>query len=110
MSLSLSHNSVWPKHLIALLHLLCVLSIGYFQIGKPEIIFVGNLHGSDAVGKEMLLILVEYLCSNYGNEALVTRLVNSTRVHILPSMNPDGYEMVFEGKINRQRRVMYNNA
>ncbi|KAL7853622.1 hypothetical protein AOLI_G00204660 [Acnodon oligacanthus] len=68
---------------------------GIDQPGKPEIVFVGNLHGSDAVGKEMLLILVEYLCSNYGNEALVTRLVNSTRVHILPSMNPDGYEMIF---------------
>ncbi|XP_072518640.1 carboxypeptidase D, b [Salminus brasiliensis] len=69
---------------------------GIDETGKPEIMFVGNLHGSDAVGREMLLNLVEYLCSNYGSEALVTRLLNSTRVHILPSMNPDGYEMVLE--------------
>ncbi|KAI4897574.1 hypothetical protein NFI96_020857 [Prochilodus magdalenae] len=71
---------------------------GIDQPGKPEIMFVGNLHSNDAVGKEMLLKLVEYLCSSYGSEALVTRLVNSTRVHILPSMNPDGYEMASEAQ------------
>ncbi|XP_058270975.1 carboxypeptidase D-like [Hemibagrus wyckioides] len=59
--------------------------------GKPEIIFVGNLHGNDAVGQKILLHLIEYLCSNYGSEPLITQLVNSTRVHILPSVNPDGY-------------------
>lgn len=65
--------------------------------GKPEIIFVGNLHGNDAVGQGILLNLIEYLCSNYGSEPLITHLMNSTRVHILPSMNPDGYNMVEEG-------------
>ncbi|KAK3555766.1 hypothetical protein QTP86_028950 [Hemibagrus guttatus] len=59
--------------------------------GKPEIIFVGNLHGSDAVGQKILLNLIEVLCSNYGSEPFITQLVNSTRVHILPSVNPDGY-------------------
>lgn len=55
--------------------------------------FVGNLRGNDAVGQGTLLNLVGYLCSSYGSEPLITQLLNSTRVHILPSMNPDGYEM-----------------
>lgn len=54
--------------------------------------YVGNTRGNDAVSQEILLNLVEYLCSNYGNEPLITQLVNRTRVHILPSMNPDGNE------------------
>ncbi|XP_047661258.1 carboxypeptidase D, b isoform X1 [Tachysurus fulvidraco] len=64
--------------------------------GKPEIIFVGNLRGNDAVGQKILLNLVEYLCRNYGSEPLITQLVNSTSVHILPCVNPDGYGMAEE--------------
>uniref|UniRef100_W5LKU9 Carboxypeptidase D, b n=1 Tax=Astyanax mexicanus TaxID=7994 RepID=W5LKU9_ASTMX len=69
---------------------------GIDEPGKPEIMLVGNLNGPDSVGREMLLNLVEYLCSNYGSDAYVTRLVNTTRVHIMPSMNPDGYEMTIK--------------
>ncbi|KAB5548691.1 hypothetical protein PHYPO_G00058480 [Pangasianodon hypophthalmus] len=81
-------------------------NLGTDEPGKPEVIFVGNLHGNDAVGQEILLNLIEYLCSNYGSEPLITQLVNSTRVHILPSMNPDGYEMAEEApeyfNVNRE--------
>ncbi|KAF4077661.1 hypothetical protein AMELA_G00210550 [Ameiurus melas] len=65
---------------------------GTDEPGKPEIMYVGNTRGNDAISQEILLNLVEYLCSNYGNEPLITQLVNRTRVHILPSMNPDGNE------------------
>ncbi|XP_066502656.1 carboxypeptidase D, b isoform X2 [Hoplias malabaricus] len=75
------------------------LNTGSDQPGKPAIVFVGNLQGNDVFGREMLLNLVGYLCSNYGSNTLVTRLVNSTRIHILPSVNPDGYEMALEGMI-----------
>lgn len=55
------------------------------------------MHGNDAVGQKILLNLVEYLCRNYGSEPLITQLVNSTSVHILPCVNPDGYGMAEEG-------------
>uniref|UniRef100_A0A671RGI3 Carboxypeptidase D, b n=1 Tax=Sinocyclocheilus anshuiensis TaxID=1608454 RepID=A0A671RGI3_9TELE len=66
---------------------------GVDQQGKPEVMFLGNLHGNEFIGREILLNLVEYLCRNYGEDPLVTRLVNSTKIHIMPSMNPDGYEL-----------------
>lgn len=66
--------------------------------GKPEVMFVGNMHGNEVIGCEILLNLIEYMCRNYGKDALVTRLVNSTRIHIMPSMNPDGYELALKGK------------
>ncbi|XP_026051165.1 carboxypeptidase D, b [Carassius auratus] len=69
---------------------------GVDQKGKPEVMFLGNLHGNEFIGREILLNLVEYLCRSYGSDPLVTRLVSSTRIHIMPSVNPDGYELALK--------------
>ena len=45
----------------------------------------------------MLILLVRYLCMNYGNDDIVTKLVKSTRIHILPMLNVDGVMKAREG-------------
>ena len=87
-----------------------LLQLSYFYFGltmflsldsddlKPMVKYVGNIHGNEAVGKELLIHFAKYLLQSYSSPSsnadfeAIKKLIDTTDIHILPSMNPDGFE------------------
>ncbi|CAH0564074.1 unnamed protein product [Brassicogethes aeneus] len=67
------------------------------MIGKPDVKYIGNIHGNEAVSRELMLHLIHYLTTSYSTDPYIRWLLDNTRIHILPSMNPDGFEVSKEG-------------
>jgi hypothetical protein len=49
------------------------------------------------LGRELLLHLADHLCTSYlAGDPDTRKLVDSTRIHLIPSMNPDGWKIATE--------------
>lgn len=66
--------------------------------GEPMMKWVGNMHGNEALGRQMLAYYVENLLVNYGKDVRVTNLIDNTNILVMISMNPDGFERAKEGE------------
>lgn len=72
-------------------------NVGQRNLGEPMVKYVANMHGDEAVGRELLIILGQYLLDRYGKDDRISRLVNQTDIYLMPSMNPDGFEKSLVG-------------
>ncbi|XP_045809378.1 carboxypeptidase SOL1 isoform X2 [Trifolium pratense] len=70
------------------------------QETEPAFKYIGNVHGDEPVGRELLIILANWLCDNYLKDPLATLIVENVHLHLLPSMNPDGYTLRKRGNAN----------
>ncbi|RPJ40320.1 MAG: hypothetical protein EHM19_13860, partial [Candidatus Latescibacterota bacterium] len=64
--------------------------------GEPEVVFVGCHHAREIISVEMPYLFAEYLLENYGSDSLVTALVDSREIWIVPLVNPDGHQYVVD--------------
>ncbi|KAJ0972802.1 hypothetical protein J5N97_020761 [Dioscorea zingiberensis] len=67
---------------------------------EPSFKFIGNVHGDEPVGRELLIHLANWLCDNYMKDSLAMTIVKNVHLHILPTMNPDGFALRRRGNAN----------
>ncbi|KAF6146373.1 hypothetical protein GIB67_020467 [Kingdonia uniflora] len=68
---------------------------------EPAFKYIGNVHGDEPVGRELLMKLAYWLCDNYyKKDPLATLIVKNVHLHILPTMNPDGFSLRIRGNAN----------
>jgi len=61
---------------------------------KPEFLYLGNIHGDETFGRELLIHLVLDICDRYhAGDAHTRWLVHETDIYVVFSANPDGYHM-----------------
>ncbi|KAK3803986.1 hypothetical protein RRG08_066222 [Elysia crispata] len=77
----------------------------------PNVKYIANMHGNEVVGRELLLHLAQYYLSQYGKNVTLTRFLQATRVHLMPTMNPDGFsnaEQACHGVTGRGNALGYD--
>ena len=50
------------------------------------------------MGKELLIHLIDFYVTSYNTNATITNFLDNTIVHIMPTMNPDGWDDSVEGQ------------
>lgn len=56
---------------------------------RPDVKYIANMHGNEVLGRELLLYFADYLLNNQ-KDSDVVYLLKNMRIHLMPSLNPDG--------------------
>ncbi|KAF7490277.1 Carboxypeptidase -like protein [Sarcoptes scabiei] len=83
------NNSIWALEISD--------NPGEHEPGEAEIKLIANIHGNEAIGRELLLHLIDLLIGSYRTDPQIKWLVDNLRIHIVPTMNPDGFDRAIEG-------------
>ena len=60
---------------------------------KYSCLIDGTIHGYEWEAGEACLYLCEYLLINYGKNDTISKILNTTKVYIIPILNPDGRQV-----------------
>jgi hypothetical protein len=66
------------------------------EVHRPRLVWDGTTHGNENIGTEACWYFMQQLVGRYGIDPLITQLVNTREIWIIPVINP-------EGLINRTR-------
>lgn len=57
---------------------------------EPQFLYTSSMHGDETTGYVLMLRLIDYLLSNYGQDQRITNMVDNMEIWINPLANPDG--------------------
>tara|TARA_B110000003_G_C16624386_1_gene524353 strand:- start:73 stop:1638 length:1566 start_codon:yes stop_codon:yes gene_type:complete len=57
---------------------------------EPSFLYTSSMHGNELTGYILCLRLIDHLLNGYGNDTILTNLVNQIDIWINPLANPDG--------------------
>jgi len=60
---------------------------------EPEVRIVSTIHGDEPPGTELILRMIDSLCSSYNHDPHITNLINNREIWFIPLFNPDGYTL-----------------
>lgn len=77
-----------------------------FRVGAPRnstekdhrktILVTGGLHGREWISTSSVTYLLWSTITSYGNESIITKLLQDVDIVFIPVLNPDGYEYTWE--------------
>lgn len=62
-------------------------------LDKPGYYYDGNIHAGELTAAEVALHFAWHLLKNYGQDARITRLIDTHTLYIRPKFNPDGADL-----------------
>ncbi|HQI48266.1 MAG TPA: M14 family zinc carboxypeptidase [bacterium] len=72
---------------------------GLEEADEAEVLLTAAIHAREIITPEILLDLIHYITTQYGQDTLLTRLVDERQIWLVPMINPDGHVRVEEGDI-----------
>jgi hypothetical protein len=60
----------------------------------PAVLFVGQHHGEEIIGVEIVMNEMNQLLSNFGKDPFITSILENNEVWFVPTVNPEGYNFV----------------
>lgn len=77
---------------------------------RKSVLYMGSQHAREWITPEMVRRLMHQMIDNYGSNAEITKLLNTTELWFLPVANPDGYDYTFTGDRLWRKNLRDNNG
>ena len=81
------------------------------QEDEPAFYFLGEHHAREPLSTEACMGILIHLLENYGSEPVVTGILDTSEVWIVPLLNPDGHKLVIDQTdVWWRKNIRDNNA
>ena len=77
---------------------------------RRSVLYMGAQHAREWITPEMVRRLLHHVLDNYGSNAEITKILDTTELWFLPVANPDGYDYTFTGDRLWRKNLRDNNA